>query len=241
MHPRFPTLFCIDQASEKCSRGLEKHTILDLAKLGYKRALEEGVGVVPTLKARSDTNNEKSVSELETGWALRPTKKSYRFNENQKSYLISKFNIGQTTGRKADPNLVARDMRRARDSSGERLFNSAEFLSAQQISSFFSRLAAAVRQQTAQEADIEAMEEEINFSAVRDEVISTISLQHPIIYDQYNLCTMADEDALKKLKLGMLQLICEDLNLDTPQPPIRRKAPYLALLMEVIGKCSCKN
>ena len=34
---------------EKCSRS-QRHSVIDLAKMGYKSALEEGVGVLPTLK-----------------------------------------------------------------------------------------------------------------------------------------------------------------------------------------------
>ena len=68
------------------------------------------------------------------------------FNENQKSYLQAKFNIGQASGRKLDPEVVAKEMRRARAIGGERLFLVKEFLSPQQISSFFSRMAAKVRQ-----------------------------------------------------------------------------------------------
>jgi len=35
---------------EKCTRSPGRHTVTDLAKMGYKSALEEGVGVLPTLK-----------------------------------------------------------------------------------------------------------------------------------------------------------------------------------------------
>jgi len=226
-------------SSEKCTRSLEKHTLLDLAKLGYKRALEEGVGVVPTLQTTGATKSKGS--SLDEGWALRPTRKNYRFSEKQKTYLTAKFNIGQSTGRKVDADAVARDMRRAHSSNGERLFNAAELLTSQQVASYFSRLSATVRQQTPQEIDIPAIEEEINFSSAREQVRATITLQHPITFEHYNICTMAEEDALKKLKLAMLQIICQSLGLTTPQPPVRRKAPYLALLEEVINECSCQK
>ena len=36
-----------------------------------------------------------------------------RFNENHKSYLQVKFNIGKASGRKLDPEVVAKEMRRA--------------------------------------------------------------------------------------------------------------------------------
>ncbi|KAK3724599.1 hypothetical protein QZH41_001747 [Actinostola sp. cb2023] len=98
-------------ASEKCTRTLEKHSLIDLAKLGYKRHLEEGVGVMPTLQACTSHGTEESTAPLIEGWALRTTKKAYRFSDKQKAYLGAKFQIGQSTGRKVDGDSVAREMR----------------------------------------------------------------------------------------------------------------------------------
>ena len=186
---------------------------MDLAKLGYQQVLEEGVGVVPTLRTTS-VANKQSRERLTEGWALRPAKKAYRFSEKQKAYLTAKFNIGQSTGRKVDASLVARDMRRAHGSNGERLFKSTEFLTSQQISSYFSCLSC--QQTLAHEADLTAIEDEITFSSARDQVMATVTLQHPIVFDLYNICAMAEEDTLKNLKVSLLQVICPGLNLDIP-------------------------
>ena len=173
---------------------------------------------------------------------LRPAKKAYRFSEKQKAYLTAKFNIGRSTGRKVDASLVARDMRCARGSNSERLFKSTEFLTSQQISSYFSRLSATARQQTlTHEADLTAIQDEINFSMARDQVMATVTLQHPIVFDQYNICAMAEEETLKSLKVSLLQVICHGLNLEIPDQPIRRKAPYLKLLKEAISNCGCQS
>ena len=34
---------------EKCTRALERHSLMDLAKMGYKSRLEQGWGTLPTL------------------------------------------------------------------------------------------------------------------------------------------------------------------------------------------------
>ena len=82
-------------------------------------------------------------------------------------------------------------MRRARRADGVRLFQSSEFLTSLQIASFFSRQTATLRQKDpGDEADIRASQEEANFSAAK-EVVETIQLNHPLVYDQYNLCEMA--------------------------------------------------
>ena len=155
------------------------------------------------------------------------------------SLLKAKFHIGQTTGRKLDAEMVAREMRRARGPDDKRLFQASEFLAASQVASF-SRQNAAARQRDPDEIDIQTSEEEINFSRAK-EAVETIQLQHPLVYDQYDLCAMAMEGTLKNLKVLMLQRVCEDLGLDIPVPPIRRKAPYLALLEEITNKCTCRK
>lgn len=87
---------------ERCSKSLERQSLLDLTKTQYASLVEEGVGKMPTLKSRELLKCEEHVSIVEEGWALNETKKSYRFNETQKAYLEAKFNIGQTTRRKLD-------------------------------------------------------------------------------------------------------------------------------------------
>lgn len=228
-------------ATEKCLRSLEKFSLLDLAKLGYKDKLEDGVGVVPTLKTNTLAESIQD-KPLESGWALRSSKKSYRFNDQQKLYLNAKFDIGQTTGRKVNANDVARDMRRARSTSGERLFTVAEFLSPQQISAYFSRLSASIRKKKlATQDDLRAIEEEVNFANARESVLSSLSLQHPITYDQFNVCSLVRDNALDKIKLPLLQAMCKDLGLDVPLRPVRAKAHYKTLLQEAVHSCTCSQ
>ena len=223
---------------EKCTRSIEKHSLMDLAKIGYKSYLEEGVGKLPSLQA--PLRHQGARFSPKEGWALKVMKKAYRFNEKQKSYLLAKFRIGQTTGHKLNPEVVSREMRRARGTDGARLFQLSEFLTTSQITSFFSRQSAAVRHKDLDKVDIEAAQEESNFTQAK-EAVAAIQLDHPLIYDQYNLCAMAVDGTLKLLKLPMLQHICEDLGLDIPPKPTRKKAPYLALLKDIASKCTCQN
>ena len=96
-------------------------------------------------------------------------KKAYRFNEKQKTYLEAKFYIGQSTGRKLEPDVVAKEMRRAQATDGERLFCGSVFLTLQQVSSYFSRLAAKLRQQQVEltPRDVLAAVEQSNCSLAR--------------------------------------------------------------------------
>lgn len=131
---------------EKCTTSLERFSLLDLAKTEYASLLREGVASMPTLLLSTSTLATISSTAPE-GWASKEPEKPYRLNEKQKSYLEAKFNLGQETGRKLHPDNVAKEMRRALNSDGKCLFKPIEFLTEQQITSFFGRLAAKVRQQ----------------------------------------------------------------------------------------------
>ena len=229
---------------EACALCPEKYSLLDLAKQEYASRLHEGTGLVPSLHFRPASQVlADSCRACKEGWALKGAKKAERFNEAQKSYLEAKFNIGQSTGKKLDPDVVAKEMRRARGPSGDRLFGVTAFLSAQQISSFFSRLAAKARQKEVQvtEQDALAVEEEVKFSTARDRVLSTLHVTHPIVVDQYDLCALVKSKEIKKLKVGLLQVLCESLDLQAPIPPVRKKAPYVSLLQGLVESCSCST
>ena len=64
---------------EKCTPSPERHTVIDLAKMGDKSALEEGVGVLPTLKT-STRSQDYPLAAAKEGLALRAVKKAYRFS-----------------------------------------------------------------------------------------------------------------------------------------------------------------
>ena len=150
-----------------CSKAVERETLLDLAKLKYAAILQGGESSLPTITATSSSATESPVARSE-GWSLKQAKKAYRFNEEQGQYLEAKFNIGQESSMKVDAETVSKEMRRAQASNGKRLFRVSEFLTAQQVASFFSRKAARIKKQTIPEdisgdPEIIAMEDEQNF------------------------------------------------------------------------------
>ena len=227
---------------EKCPKSLEKRSLLDLAKLGYKSRSEEGTTsqVISFASFFRDTREATSGEvEVKEGWALKPSKKAYRFNQNQRDYLNAKFTIGQTSRRKLDGNIVSREMRRAKGPDGDRLFKVSEFPTPQQCTSYLSRLAAKVRRQTSDDAEIQAVVEEENFTMARETILS-ITLQHPITYDQHDICTMAKGGSLERLKLGMFPYICQQLELEVPPKPVRRKALYVDLLKKTVINFTCQ-
>ena len=76
------------------------------------------------------------------GWALKTITKKAGFTQKQNEFLKQQFEIGEQSGRKADPSEVSKLMRSTRDELGARRFQPEEVLPGQQIAGFFSRLAA---------------------------------------------------------------------------------------------------
>jgi len=85
-------------------------------------------------------------------------------------------------------------MRHALGPDGVRLFKVSEFLTPQEILSYFLSRAAKICQQLPNDANIRASED--NFARAR-ETVKAITLQHPITFDQYDICAMAKDGSLE--------------------------------------------
>ena len=129
--------------------------------------------------------------------------------------------------------------------SGKRLFTAEEFLTARQIRSYFSRKASKLRNKTDDNDEeranenVEAAEEQEAYFQTRNEVLENVQLNHPIMYDTYNFCSMVKKDSLKRLTVALLQDICEHFGLDTTGASKKRKAPFIRLIrVELVQTCS---
>ena len=77
----------------------EKETLFDRAATGYAERLDKQSGCVPRLQAFQSAKSPRQ-HVLSTGWALKCAQtKRTRFNDKQKNYMTTKFNIGETTCR----------------------------------------------------------------------------------------------------------------------------------------------
>ena len=137
------------------NRSLEKLTLQDRAKLRYAQRLQEGQ---TTQLSSVSLRGTPHISPLNMGWALKSKPKTTRFTEKQKSYLESKFLEGEKSSKKTNGEVVAKEMRKVRDANNKRLFVVDEFLTPQQISSYFSRFAAKRKQLS--ESEYQAAENE---------------------------------------------------------------------------------
>ena len=222
----------------KCRLMSEKETLLDKAKKTYHALLQEDTSTAKALEARAV--EAKDGFCLREGWALKTAKKSARFNDAQKKYLEEKFNLGQETGYKQDPEKVSKDMRLARKVDGSRLFSADEFLSAQQIHSFFSRMTSKMRHAAGMsDTDIRAVKLGQEFSDTSQDILDEVQLQHPVAYDNLNLCDMRKKGNMKNLSIAMLKTVFEYFGVSTEGFHARCKAEYLSALSELVKGCGC--
>ena len=230
----------------KHKRALENETLLDRAVLDYADRLQEQFCCIPQIQVTKRLNLTTQ-SSLPMGWALKSSHvRRTRFTEKQKDYLTSKFRIGETTGQKADALSVAKSMMTARDSNGNRFFASSEFLTGQQVSSFFSRLASkrTLENDEMTGSDIvenQNVDDEEAFSELRSKILQEVDLTHPICYDSYNICELIADSKLSKFAIQMLQNICEHFDIPITDIKIKSKAPYIERLIAFGKKCTCQG
>ena len=158
-------------------------------------------------------------------------------------------------GNKEDPVKVAQEMRVVREKSGKLYFSPDEWRTAKQISSYFSRLAAAQRRQEAagehlvqeaesiQECDIQALETEQQLreleAAVYAGVYDQVDLKHPVEFNGKELWSLAKEGKLKtKFTIEQLKEICYYLGLNI-KGPIGRKQSYIGPIEQLVKTCGC--
>jgi 2C-methyl-D-erythritol 2,4-cyclodiphosphate synthase len=86
------------------------------------------------------------------------------------------------------------------------------------------------------------MQREALMQEMQRDVLISVDIQHPIICDRYNLCDLVSdsENKLDKLKIVILQDICSSLQIDTSDIKVKRKKPYIDLIVSVVSKCSCQ-
>ena len=190
---------------------------------------------------RPEHTRDTSIN-LPMGWTLKASAVRKRFTPSQKDYLTAKFKLGEQSGQKADPASVARAMVSAKDTSGKRLFKSDDFLTAQQIAGFFSRLSAKKTLQDDEEQsddDFESAVHEAEMDELRNMALHELAPRHPVTFDAYNLCDMAAKSKLKNFSVPVLREICLFFGIDIAGITMYRKQPYVSKIESLCLSCTC--
>ena len=75
------------------------------------------------------------------GYALKKRKKVTRFSRKVKDFVRKVFDDGELSGKKANPYTVSKNIRYEVDETGQRLFDTSEWLSPQQVRGLFANFA----------------------------------------------------------------------------------------------------
>ena len=207
---------------------LEHETLYDKAAVQYAEQLEgQGATMVPVV---SVPTKHASARNLDIGWALKVTgPRRTRFTVAQRSYLTKKFKLAEVKGQKADPASVARSMTHAKDINGTRMFHSDDFLTANQIGGFFSRLASKETLPD-EEAEIEVMEAaryEADIDTMISQVVDDLTPRHPFVFDSFNLCELSSKGKLNTLVIPLLREMCCHIGIAVDDIKVRRRKPYI--------------
>lgn len=116
---------------------LNKMSSFDNIKLQWKDSCHK---IAEHSLASRDARVTSGTSSSHIGWALKKDRKSPRFGDKVTTYLKGIFEAGETTGRKATPQDVSKNMRVCRNDDGGKMFRPDECLQPSQIASYFSRL-----------------------------------------------------------------------------------------------------
>ncbi|XP_056018366.1 uncharacterized protein LOC125654201 [Ostrea edulis] len=120
-----------------CDLREEKLGLKDKSMVMYAKKLDTGsLGKSYTKQLES---SKVGVPPLKCGWALKVKKPKIPFTDDQKAFMQEKFLIGKTSGRKEDPLKVAEEMRYS-VRNGTKRFSKEQYLTSQQIASYFSRM-----------------------------------------------------------------------------------------------------
>ena len=214
----------------------ESVSLLDRAKVSYAERLEAGGS--PSEVTITGTEIHSGSPCLPEGWAGRESAKPHhRFNSKQKRYLEGKFKHGETTGVKANPDDVSKEMRCLRDKNGKRIFTVEEFLRPQQISSFFSRMACKRRDAT--DSDGEAEEFARQQAAVHLDVMEALQqkITHPLLFSEKNLCLMTESE-IKSLKMTQMRSMAGHFSIEVKG---RKKEAYSDAIISFLNRCPCKQ
>ena len=223
-------------------RSLKQESMIGKAVRGYATRLKGQFAGVPQFGDRARAGQEAQSTTHKTtvamGWGQKSSQGGKtRFSDKQRDYLTSRFQIGEETGQKASPAQVSRLMMTAKDASGNRMFSSSEFLTVQQITSFFfafgfqAKFGRSFRYPGhGDDEDVEAEVNEAAFQELSDCVMANILPTHPICYDSFNLCQLMSKSKLSTLAVKLLKEICDHYGIATEDITSRRKEPYIERL-----------
>ena len=155
-----------------------KHTLKLHVESQYDEIIRKWAAKCTSIKSKNPSASSMKASgsqdtdsgSLSIGWALHKSKGQNRFSDKVKKYLLEQFLVGEETGRKITPSEASTRMRSLRDDvEGLRVFSKEEWLTTQQVRSYFSRLSTLKKSgKLPKAADLQVEEEVISAVVERE-------------------------------------------------------------------------
>ena len=123
-------------------------------------------------------------------------------------------------------------------------FPVSEWIEAQTVKGYFSRLAAQQKGLpiSEDEGEDEALEKEKYVEHLVEVAEQELGLKHPLVYDDFNFCELSAQGRLAKVlekqKLSQLQPLCEFLDVESIGHA-NSKASYYDPLIQLANSCHC--
>ena len=218
----------------------EKECVYDIIRRQWAATTTSIKGKSQKIGDSLYTSEAALVEEASQGWALKKQKSALRISQAVKEYLTRVFNGDTKDGNpKANPVVVAEDLKRK--------FARPDWLEAQSIKGYFSRLAALQKGQEVSEEDTSCENVAIATEKFLQDLITEtqkqIDLQQPLKYDNINLCERFGahklDQALKKLKISSLKSMCDFFGVDI-RGPTTRKASFINAIYDLLRSCQCQ-
>jgi Arf-GAP/Rho-GAP domain/ANK repeat/PH domain-containing protein 3 len=201
--------------------------------------------------------SDQNACENRMGWALSKSRAgSIVLAKMLRDYLTERFDLGEITGMKSNPSDVENDMRSARNERNKKRFTRDEWLTASQIKNLFSRLSAAWKKHSNEKvwvlmSDLESSEDKDQLHKILaiaqdicdqelvDSILERIGVQHPIVYDVYNLCDYFKKDKLNVFSVKMLKSICKEFELPFQSKDL--KSSLIEKVRDMLAGCTCNS
>ncbi len=135
-------LFSGDHVYCKESETLYDHAVTTFANMAVDSDIKRALQAIPDDLADYAKERLAGRTEMTMGFAIRSAKARTKFEPHVRQYLIGKFEQGRISGKKFDARDISREMRSAKKAGTEQpMFTPKEFLTWQQIASFWSTYA----------------------------------------------------------------------------------------------------